>query len=60
MILLCFDNLRGEFKMKKIISIILAGCLVFALAGCSSNSNSQSEDTNKKLGKYTQGMPGLF
>ena len=35
--------------MKKIISIILAGCLVFALAGCSSNSDSQSEDTNKKL-----------
>lgn len=33
--------------MKKIISIILAGCLVFALAGCSSNSDSQSEDTNK-------------
>ena len=46
--------------MKKIISIILAGCLVFALAGCSSNSDTQSEDTNKKLGKYTQGMPGLF
>lgn len=35
--------------MKKIISIILAGCLVFALAGCSSNSDSQSEDSNKKL-----------
>ena len=40
----CSDFRKGEFIMKKIITLILVGCMALSIGGCSAKDTADSLD----------------